>query len=323
VGRAWREARTWLGVARRSARRGASGLFAPFGLAIELGRALRVRTEIATFQQRAALAARFPAAATPSRRPVVVAVVTHVASPDRTEEETTERLGRTLDALVESLGMSEIELIVNTMPGRHCVARLPRHLRERVAVAERTVPEPLLLGFEAQGEFVRRAESAEWFLYLEDDILLSDSLALEKLAYFNAGAPAEALLLPHRYEYWKGRRTYIDLVSKLSPEICGWNRFTVLEIGDWKFAEFANPHSGFYALSRPQLHRWLETGRSWYERISWVAARESAATGCLAEAFRLYKPHPDNMNFLEVRHLDTKYSEEHARRHPFAVEEPM
>ena len=42
---------------------------------------------------------------------------------------------------------------------------------------------------------------------------------------------------------------------------------------------------------------------------------ESAATGCLAEAFRLYKPHVDNMTYLEVRHWDTKYSELHDRRH--------
>jgi hypothetical protein len=321
MGRGRGEARRWLGAARRSASRGISRSFAPIGFAIELGRALRLRKQIATFQQRAVLAGRFPEPASPPRRPAVVAVVTHVPAQDRTDEETAERLARTLDALVESLGMTDLRVIVNALPGRHDVSTLPPHLTERVEVTERAVSEPLLLGFEAQEEFVSRADTTDWFLYLEDDILLSDPLVLDKLSYFNAGAPEEALLLPHRYEYWRGRRTYIDLVSKSSPEICQWNSLTVLEIGGWKFAEFANPHSGFYALSRRQLHRWLETGRNWYRKVSFVASRESAATGCLAEAFRLYKPHPNNMRFLEVRHLDTKYSQEHIRRHRIAIEE--
>ncbi len=96
---------------------------------------------------------------------------------------------------------------------------------------------------------------------------------------------------------------------------------TVLEVGGWKFAEFENPHSGFFALSQTQLRRWLATGRHWHGKISFVASRESAATGCLGEAFRLYKPHPANMRFFEVRHLDTKYSEQHHQRHHQDAEE--
>jgi len=106
-----------------------------------------------------------------------------------------------------------------------------------------------------------------------------------------------------------GRKHYIDLESRQSPEIGHSNRLTVIEIGGWKFAEFENPHSGWYCLSQDQLRRWLATGRRWYGKISLVAPRESAATGCLAEAFRIYKPHVDNMTYLEVRHWDTKYAE--------------
>ena len=40
----------------------------------------------------------------------------------------------------------------------------------------------MFLGFEAQREFVERAEDVDWFLYLEDDLVLSDGLLLEKLA---------------------------------------------------------------------------------------------------------------------------------------------
>ena len=121
-------------------------------------------------------------------------------------------------------------------------------------------------------------------------------------------APADALLIPHRYEFWQGRKVYIDLLSKTTRD-SAWNRLTLLEIAGWKFAEFENPHSGCYCLSQAQLRRWLDTGRRWYGVSSFSGPRESAATGALAEAFRLYKPHPGNMRFLEIRHWDTKYSE--------------
>jgi hypothetical protein len=316
-----RLARRRLADMRQAANRARSRTLGPVGFVVEGMRALRTRAAIAAFQQRPAITRRFaeprPSAALPS----VVAVVTHVAALERAKEVSIGRLAQTLDSLLASLGHTQLELVVNTMRDRHFVSELPAHLHDRVIVREREVAEPLLLGFEAQEEFVRRAEAADWFLYLEDDVLLEDALVLEKLSYFNSGAPPNALLLPHRYEFWRGRRTYIDLVSKTSADICSWNRLTVLEVGGWRFAEFENPHSGFYALSRAQLRRWLDSGRHWYGRISFVAARESAATGCLAESFRLYKPHPDNMSFLEVRHLDTKYSEEHHRRHKAAARE--
>ncbi len=128
-----------------------------------------------------------------------------------------ERLERTLDGLLESLGHTRLELVLNTLPGRHVAAALPEHLSARLVVRERSGVEPMLLGFEAQEEFVDRVEDVDWFLYLEDDLVLTDGLLLEKLAYFNRGAPPEALLLPHRYEFWNGSKTHIDLVSRAAP----------------------------------------------------------------------------------------------------------
>jgi hypothetical protein len=290
-------------------------MFAPLGFILERRRALRTRVEIAAFKQRAELARRFPEPRPPREIPAIVAVVTHVADPTRPLDESVDRLTRTIDGIIESVGHAELELILNTMPSRHVAAELPGHLKERVVVREHDIAEPLHLGFEAQQEFVRRADDADWFIYTEDDIVLVDGLFLEKLRYFNDGAPDGAVLLPHRYELWKGRKHYIDLVSKQSPELGPSNGLTVIDVGGWKFAEFENPHSGWYCLSRGQLHRWLATGRLWYGKISFVAARESAATGCLAEAFRLYKPHVDNMAYLEVRHWDTKYAELRDRIH--------
>jgi hypothetical protein len=305
-------ARDWLERGRPAVERA----FAPVGAAIETASAVRTRLQIARVRKRAAVHQRFPAPIAEPARVRVVAVVTHVADPARGREESAARLERTLDGLLESLGHTELELVLNTLPGRHVADALPEHLRSRLVVREHENVEPMFAGFEAQREFERRAEDADWFLYTEDDIVLCDPLVLEKLRFFNDGAPPEAVLLPHRYELWNGRKFFIDVWSRSArPEERPWNRLTLLEIGDWRFAEFENPHSGFYCLSREQVARWLATGRRWYGLASYVGPRESAATGCLEECFRLYKPRPDTMHFLEIRHLGTKYAELYASLH--------
>lgn len=302
--------RHWLERARPAVERALE----PVGAATETAQAVRTRLRIARVARRRAVHRRFPAPIRERPAQRVLAVVTHVADPS--SPAATARLERTLDALLESLGHTELELVLNTLPGRHAAGALPEHQRTRLTVREREGVEPLFAGFEAQREFELRADDRDWFLYLEDDIVLADSLLLEKLRWFNDGAPPEAILLPHRYELWNGRKVFIDMWSKeVRPEERAWSRLTLLELGDWKFAEFENPHSGFFALSQAQLRRWLASGRRWYGIASYVGPRESAATGCLEECFRLYKPHPENLHFLEVRHLGTKYAEYFAQMH--------
>jgi hypothetical protein len=289
-------------------------LLAPLGIAFETVRAVRTRIEISLVRQRVTVTRRFPQAARDGLVPRVLVVVTHVGDPVRDSESGVARLAHTLDAVLESLDHAHVDLVLNTLPDRHVASDLPPHLHTRLEIREQAGVEPLFVGFEAQNEFARRLDDADWFLYLEDDLLLRDSLFIEKLAFFNAAAPRNALLVPHRYELWRGSKVYIDLCSKQAPgENRTTNALTRIEIGDWKFAEFENPHSGVYCLSRPQLSEWLESGRHWYGLASYAGPRESAATGSLEEVFRLYKPHPDNMNFLEVRHLGTKYAELYAR----------
>jgi hypothetical protein len=279
-----------------------------FGMGVELVATFRRRARLAAFQQHVRVASRFPEPYTPPAPPRVLAVVTHLADPSRPSTLTVERLERTLDGLVYSLGHTDLEIVLNTLPERDVAAALPEHLGSRLVVRPQTGVEPLYLGFRAQDIFVERRSDFDWFVYIEDDLVLWDALLLEKLTYFAEGAPPEAVLLPHRYELWNGVRTYIDIVSRTEPEP-HWNRLTMIDLGGWRFAEFVNPHSGFYCLSRSQLELWLESGRHWYGVVSYAAPRESAATGALMESFRIYKPHPANLRFLELMHWDTKFTE--------------
>ena len=306
-------ARRWLERARPRVDRG----LAVVGLAVETGRAVRTRAAIQIVRQRQRVHRRFPAPVAIGERPRVLAVVTHVATEGRSTEEAAARLEQTLDGLFESLAHTDLELVLNTLAGRHVAEALPEHQRERLAVREHEGVEPLFAGFEAQKELAARAGDFEWFCYLEDDLVLRDTFLLEKLAFFNEAAPPGALLIPHRYELWNGTKFHLDMWSKgMRPEERRWNRLTLVELGGWKFAEFENPHSGCYFLSRAQLERWLATGRRWYGISSYVGPRESAATGALEEAFRLYKPHPENIHFLEIRHLGTQYAEYYSGLHP-------
>jgi hypothetical protein len=287
----------------------AERVLAPPGAVLETASAIRTRLQIIRVRQRASVHRRFPAPLATTDPPRVLAVATHVGDPAHSEAGAV-RLAATFDGLLESLAHTELELVVNALKGRHAVESLPDYLRDRVTLREREGIEPLFLGFEAQEEFAARADDFDWFVFLEDDLVLSDQLLLEKLAFFNDAAPEDAVLLPHRYEISKGRKVRIDLLGKgRKDERHTVNRLTLVEAGDWRFAEFENPHSGFYCLSRAQLGRWLATGRRWKGTSSYYGPLESAATGCLEECFRLYKPHPDTIGFLEIRHLGTKYAD--------------
>lgn len=275
---------------------------------------VRLRLRIASFQSRATVVHAFPGALPASSRTRIVVVVTHVSSQNRQVEVTIERLAATIQGILESLGQHELSIVVNTVPGRSMVASLPVELRRGLEIHETSGIDPMYLGFEAQRVFATHVSEADWFLYLEDDLVLVDSFLLEKLSYFNLGTALDLLLVPHRYEFWRGRKVYIDLISKSSAD-WRWNRSTVIDVGGLKFAEFANPHSGCYCLSRPQMEKWIATGQQWRGRLTYFGPRESAATGCLGESFRFYKPHPTNMGLLEIRHWGSDYAEMYWRLH--------
>jgi hypothetical protein len=196
----------------------------------------------------------------------------------------------------------------------HC---LPEYQQKTICVQEEPDWEPMFIGFRIQDEFSNHIDAFDWFLFIEDDIILHDSYLLEKLNTFNQQCgDNQAVLLPNRYEMWQGTKHYIDLTIE---EELMWDRLSVVEIHGVKYAECSNPHSGFYCLSRAQMKRWLQSGRIWKNQNIMVGPLESAATFSLLECFSLYKPHPCNLNFLEIRHYDTKYSQMCLKPSPYIV----
>lgn len=252
--------------------------------------------------------------------PKVIAVIPHITTVEESKnrekaQAKIEKLQTTIDGLLASFAHCHLTIVIKTVADRHITAYLPDHQIGCIEVQEEIDVDPMFIGFRCQDELVKRVEDFDWFVFLEDDIVLHDSFILEKLTRFNTkGGLDRDLLLPNRYELWEVTKRYIDLTIDIEMN---WNRLSTLAIDDVKFSECTNPHSGFFCLSKLQLKRWIESGREWKDKnLGFGGPRECAATYSLLECFSLYKPHASNLHFFEVRHYDTKYSQLYPEQSP-------
>ena len=259
--------------------------------------------------------------------PKVLAVIPHITSveeaKDRDKAQTKiEKLKTTVDGLFASFAHCQLTIVIKSVAGRHIIAYLPEYQVNCLQVQEEIDIDPMFIGFRCQDELMRRVDDFDWFLFLEDDIVIQDSFLLEKLERFNSKAGLERdVLLPNRYELWESTKRYVDLT--IDTEMA-WSKLSPLEVDGVKFAECTNPHSGFFCLSKSQLKRWIESGREWKDKnLGFGGPRECSATMSLLECFSLYKPHPVNLNFLEVRHYDTKYSQLYPEQSPEYIFSPV
>lgn len=247
-----------------------------------------------------------------NKRPKILVAIAHITSVEESnnQEKATakiERLTHTIDGLLTSFAHCDLSIVVHTLPNRHITAYLPEYQINCIQVQEGPECDPMFVGFRLQEEFVNKVDEFEWFLFIEYDIILYDAFTIEKLEKFNQKSGYEnAILYPNRYEMYEGTKRYIDLTIDTS---LAWNKLSGVEIENVKFAEFTNPHAAFYCLSRKQMKQWIKSGRTWKNQVINVGSLESAVTFCLLECFSIYKPHPSNLNYFEVRHYDTKYSQ--------------
>jgi len=243
----------------------------------------------------------------------VLAVIAHIVAAEKVKDpqlaiKAAERLERTIDGLIYTFSHCDLQIIINTMKEKHVIEYLPEHQRNLIQVKERADCHPALIEFRAQDEFIQHIDEFEWFIFLEDDIILHDTCVLDKISSFKKNLRDERIvLMPNRYEMYKGVKTYLDLGNAQEKKYL-YNRLSILKIGGWEFVRFLNPHAAFYCLSKDQLRLWIKSGRRWYDKVAAYGPIESSASGCLQECFILYKPHTTNLYFFEVQHAEAKYS---------------
>lgn len=304
----------------------------PFAISSSLLRLFYTRFRIALFHQRSevfSVIGEMPSDKVPDR---ILAVVTHVVGPNMVkipedEAKRVSRLKLCLDSLVRSFGHCKLEIIINTFENYHLLDKLGTSALPPLQIRQHTCVDPMYIEFEVPEMFDSRRDDFDWFLFLEDDILVHDGFFVEKLHWFNELlADGQYLLLPHRYEINKGKKVYFDLRWNVGFIPFRWNRYAYFCASGIRFGECENAHAACYCLNRKQLDVFIRSGRKWKNRVVMVGPLESAATGSLYESFKILKPAPENLNFLEVEHLDTKFSSylaEHDRGNILKVPSPI
>jgi hypothetical protein len=176
---------------------------------------------------------------------------------------------------------------------------------------------PKMLPFGSYQIFKRELEAYDWFVYSEDDLLLTDSLFFIKQKIFQDEFGFKRLLQPNRFELnVRGPRfkTYIDgdqsdifFNSSIKDLPDQDLLFQNLNSYQMKYRRARNPHSGFFCLSKEQLTYWISKDYFLNLDCSFVSPLESAATLGILRTFSIYKPE-SNRGFLEIEHLDDKFS---------------
>ncbi len=187
---------------------------------------------------------------------------------------------------------------------------LPEYLKQKAELYFSEQEDPMFVEYDAYDVFVDHINEYEYFLFLEDDVLLTDSWFLEKIKKFNYYSPYKNYVLtPHRFEYANGIKHYFDqaIIDENRSTSYTYSEKLKVSFDDVSFSVFQNPHAAIYCLSKEQINLWIESGYKWRNKVVAFGVLESAATFSLYENFEFFKPHPDNIGYLEVQHYGNKY----------------
>lgn len=219
----------------------------------------------------------------------------------------------TTDPANEAL-RARVQVLVVTDNENHLLDRLELPGSSFQQVISRAAPQHL--GFAAHRVLADHAEQAEWLCYLEDDLLIHDSLWFCKLDGFLQHAGAECVLMPHRYETCAdaaARRAYVDgdlrdAVTAAFQNIGVAPQIDLPLLGtSIPLCPTANPHSGSFFLRRDQLRQWMLDPEFGRPTEAFIGPLESAATLGVMKHFRVYKAARTHAGFFEIEHQSRQF----------------
>lgn len=207
-----------------------------------------------------------------------------------------------------------LDIAVCTTGDHHLLARLD--LPEGFFHHQPVKSDPMLLGFGCWQALKSNLGRYDYYCYVEDDLLLQDSLFLQKLVWFNKLFGDETVLLPHRFEVREDQpvhKLYIDGPVR-EDFTAKWQdvndrRTLEAEVFGTKiaFERWPNPHSGCFFLNARQMEKWAASPSFGELDTSFAGPLESAATLGIMKNFRIYKPSFASAGFLELQHLHNRY----------------
>ena len=177
---------------------------------------------------------------------------------------------------------------------------------------------PRMLGFTAHKLFADARNIYDVFAFSEDDLRPTGGDLVPRILAFQDDFGWRRVLFPNRFE-WNQRgpslKTYIDGMLRpglLAPFETALpdERFVKGRQGarPLSFQRATNPHCGFFALTAEQLAHWVAQPHFGDQDCSFISPLESAATLGILKTFPIYKPFGRNMGWLEIEHLDTRFS---------------
>jgi hypothetical protein len=177
---------------------------------------------------------------------------------------------------------------------------------------------PRMLGFTAHRLFADARNLYDVFAFSEDDLRLTGSDMIQRILAFQDDHGWRRVLFPNRFEFnprGPALKTYIDGMLRpglLAPFEAALpdERFLKGRQGarPITFQRATNPHCGFFALTAEQLAHWMAQPQFGDQDCSFISPLESAATLGILKTFPIYKPFGRDMGWLEIEHLDTRFS---------------
>jgi hypothetical protein len=182
-----------------------------------------------------------------------------------------------------------------------------------VTIHRLDLQKPMQLAAAARDWLVHSAESADLFLYSEDDLVYADPYFIDKTLWFLHRSHHRVVLMPHRFEVdplHPSEYLYIDGplgVHLIDPYYLprsgvAKGRFLARELVEFDLAD--NPHSGCFAISEQQrAHLQKQT----LPLDGFIGPLESAATLTVLAHWPIMKPSWHQANFLQIEHAHRSF----------------
>lgn len=209
---------------------------------------------------------------------------------------------------LQRLSAIEVEIHVFT-DGTNRLGPVLDLYSDRIQVHNVTLENPRHLPLAARNWLIQNWSGADLTLYLEDDLIISDTLFTDKLHWFLQRTEQRFVLMPHRLEPSAvGAQANLIVDGPLSPAFI--NRFCTPQQNflrgrfDPDGEEIAfditnNPHSGCFALGADQVKHLQEQTLA---DDGFVGPLETAATLTVLAHFPVLKPAPPYQRFLTIEH---------------------
>ena len=155
---------------------------------------------------------------------------------------------------------------------------------------------PKHIPWKAIEEMYKRVEDFDYFLFLEDDIIISSQLILELLA-LDRELNENETVIPNRIELQSGKPFCVDIIA-----MPGWNP-EIFSVKGKDLAVPRNIHSGFMFLSKEKFIRAFSL-RKYVEPTIIIGDYMASALVNIHSALKVYRSLPTSST-LTVLHQDS------------------